>query len=71
MSFGRTSVSQEELMNWAEEYYADKAERGLFVQFREEDERGVERALTPLVQRYPDIRFRQVEYGFNCPRVGK
>lgn len=69
MGFGQHEISEQELMAWAKEYYKTKAYRGLFIEFQPESSPKVNHVLTMLLQAYPDMHLRQVEYGFTCPKT--
>ena len=65
---GRTTTAND-LREWAKKYYEHKVERGLWVQIAPGDVANAERVLIPVVQMFPDLQVRQVEFGFSCPKI--
>jgi hypothetical protein len=65
------NVSEQGLLDWAEQYYTAKAERGLWVEISSESRANAEPALLPLLRLYPDLQLRQVDFGFTCPKLQK
>jgi TonB family protein len=66
---GRT-VTVQELQDWAANYYKRKAERVLWVQVAPDAMTNAERTMMTLLRVFPDLRVRQVEFGFTCPKLG-
>jgi hypothetical protein len=63
--------SERQLASWARHYYKTKAEKALWVKISADGTLKAERALTPLIQTYPDLRLRLVDFNFHCPNVPK
>ena len=59
----------EALRAWAKEYYEHKFERVLYVQILPDSRSDAERATLSLTRMFPDLRVRQVEFGFTCPKI--
>ena len=66
--FGRPGTPKD-LEDWVSKYYEHKVERALWVQIAPGSFDNAELALVPLVRMFPDLQIRQVEFGFNCPKI--
>lgn len=71
ISLNGRSTSEQQLSSWAETYYQPKVERALWVEVSPDGMENADRALLPLLRRFPDLHLRQVAFGFACPKVGK
>ncbi len=63
--------SERELAAWAHDYYKAKAEKALWVEISPDGMGTAERALKPIIQTYPDLQLRRVDFDFRCPNVPK
>ena len=66
---GGKAATIDSLKESASKYYEHKAERVMFIQVGPDGTVNAERATKLLVERFPDLQVRQVEYGFTCPKL--
>jgi hypothetical protein len=65
------SVSERELLDWAQKKYKNLPEQALWVQISPDNGAIADRALLPLVQSLPQLQLRRVAPEFSCPKLRK